>query len=68
MSNKEKQIIPDCPHCKQSLLLPCPFCNSMNLKLEGDDPYIECLTCHSMGPLGNDSIEAIKKWNERIKG
>lgn len=27
----------------------------------------ECLMCESMGPWGNDELEAIEAWNERAK-
>lgn len=51
-------------------LLPCPFCSSINLRIEPDalgdnDSFVECGECEAMGPSGISVGAAIALWNRR---
>lgn len=57
---------------KQTPLLPCPFCASIELDcapgLEGaNDTYVECVNCSTLGPSGNSVEVAIELWNRRVQ-
>ena len=59
-------------------LLPCPFCGSLNVSSNLEDPgydgvtdeynyWIECLECPcSMDTFGYDIHYIIEKWNTRV--
>jgi Lar family restriction alleviation protein len=57
-------------------LLPCPFCGSKQVSLNGEHGkiFVECDTCNAKGsplklaefPNNSDEINAIKLWNARF--
>ena len=55
-------------------VVSCPFCNSDDLSLTGDDydtQHVFCNTCHAWGPAApdvsglSDDLRAIALWNKR---
>ena len=55
------------------VLLPCPFCRSVDVSLYGGDVggrYVAalCHGCSAMGPEASTHAEAITRWNERYGG
>ena len=47
---------------------PCPFCGSMDVKVEsmGSSYHtVVCRNCHAVGPNHNDKGKAITRWNQR---
>lgn len=60
-----------------SELLPCPSCGELK-KLEyrfsASCGFVECLTCHTLGPLDDEAADpvcdvdaAIDAWNRRVE-
>jgi Lar family restriction alleviation protein len=52
-------------------LLPCPFCGSDHIFLNGPSPYpskgsINCAACLAYIPAELDEIELVKTWNTRV--
>jgi Lar family restriction alleviation protein len=50
------------------VLQPCPFCGSRNLKATEIDVagwMIECLDCHSTGPIASSEELTVSLWNLR---
>lgn len=39
-------------------LLPCPFCESQNVRHREDGRLVECMDCGVQGPIGSDRGEA----------
>lgn len=57
---------------KQTPLLPCPFCGSIELDcaaglIGANDTYVECVNCCTLGPSADTVEGSIKRWNERAK-
>lgn len=60
---------------KVGIMNKCPFCKSSKVKLiapvaSGPDDvitfsiaYVRCQNCEAEGPIGDNSFEAIRKWN-----
>lgn len=50
---------------------PCPFCQSLDLRVEhiGDEaqPFflVTCRNCEADGPIKNTEAEALEAWNTR---
>ena len=52
---------------KTLTLKPCPFCaeeTTLNVVQESS-PYVDCMSCHASGPIGDSVQEAVEAWNTR---
>ena len=50
------------------ILQPCPFCGSSNLQASEIDIagwLIECLQCHTTGPIAKSEALTAVLWNQR---
>lgn len=49
---------------------PCPFCGSTEVVMYGGASwcYMLCKGCEAAGPLAQTAEEALRWWNERVKG
>ncbi len=60
-------------NAKRMPKLPCPFCGSIQVVVEGhfynhdrhDLNAVTCLSCDVIGPMTKTIIGAVRKWNER---
>lgn len=53
---------------RNSLLVPCPFCDCGHTLIEGapgEGYQVACAVCDATGPLEDSEAEALEAWNTR---
>jgi len=48
-------------------IMACPFCGGVDKLTIELGQYVECGSCNTYGPDGENKTDAIRKWNERAK-